>query len=188
MSARRSPLSAGRVVRASCLAGVTCVLLACGPATVDHTPTGNLLDTDTQSIEESVGHWQAWYSTDIRRSTDGAQRGQASLRIAITEPFGWGVAFDNWPGFPAAPGRHRAELWARTAAGSALDLSVTLHWRDESGNDLDQTQVRVPLERAWRKVGRDLTAPPGTTRVWLELTGSEGEPGDAIEVDEVFVL
>jgi hypothetical protein len=188
MSARCSRPSAGFTLRALFAAGAPCVLFACGPKTVDHTPDGNLLDVDTQSIEGSVGHWQAWYSTDVTRSTHGAQNGQASLRIEITERFGWGVSLDNWPGFPAAPGRHRAELWARSVAGSALDLSVSLYFRDESGGDLDKTVVRMPLDRSWRKLGSDLTAPSGTMRVWVELTGGEGEPGDAIEVDEIYVL
>jgi hypothetical protein len=188
MSEQCRRLFVGRAARVLYAAAVSCVLSACGPATVDHTPTGNLLDIDTQSLEESLGHWHAWYSADIARSTDGAQRGKASLRIEVTERFGWGVELDNWPGFPAAPGLHRIELWARTVSGSALVLVVTLHWRNESGDDLDKVEVRLPLDRSWRKLGRDLTAPPGTRRIWVELTGSEGEPGDAIQVDEVFVL
>jgi hypothetical protein len=188
MSEPCSRVSVGRATRVLYATAVSCVLAACGPATVDHTPTGNLLDIDTQSLEESVGHWHAWYSTDITRSTGGAQRGNASLRIEVTEPFGWGVELDNWPGFPAAPGLHRTELWARSVSGSALVLVVTVHWRNESGDDLDKMELRLPLDRSWQKLGRDLTAPSGTKRLWVELTGSEGEPGDAIEVDEIFVL
>jgi hypothetical protein len=172
---------------AACAASALSLLPACGPASVDHTPTGNILDPDTQSLEESIGHWQPWYSTDVARSTAGAQRGLASLQIEVTAPFGWGVQLDNWPGFPAAPGRHRAELWARAVSGSALELIVSVRARDDSG-DLESRALRLRLDRSWRKLGGDFMAPPGTTRIAIELTGVEGKPGDAIQVDEIFVL
>jgi hypothetical protein len=194
MSTNRAWTAAHRrfSVRSLACAGCACfassVLSACGPATVDHTPAGNILDADTQSLESGTGHWQSWYSTDITRTTDGARRGRASLHIEVTELYGWGVQLDNWPGFPAAPGRHRAELWARAVAGSALELLVTVHWRGNSGDDIQKDDLRLRLDRTWRKVGQDVTAPPGTERVWIELTGGDGDPGDAIQVDEIFVL
>jgi hypothetical protein len=163
-------------------------LPACGATTIDHTPEGNILDADTQSLEGGLGHWQAWYSVDVSRATDGAQRGHGSLRIAVTDPFGWGAQLDNWPGFPAAPGDHRAELWARAVSGSGLELKVSVHWKTESGDDLHSEELRAPLGGAWRKLERDLLAPSGTKRVTLELTGGEGDPGDALEVDEIFLL
>jgi hypothetical protein len=168
--------------------GALGALSACGPATVDHTPAGNLLDADTEDLEGGLGHWQAWYSTHVTRSTDSARRGRASLRIAITAPDGWGVQLDNWPGYPATPGRHRIELWARTATGSALDLNVSLRWRNEAGADLQTDVVKLRPDGAWQSAGRDLDAPSATTRVSIELTGHEGGPGDTLEVDEVFVL
>jgi hypothetical protein len=163
-------------------------LPACGAATVDHTPQGNILDSDTQSLEGGLGHWQAWYSVNVTRSTEDARHGRASLRIDVTAPFGWGAQLDNWPGFAAEPGPHRAELWARAVSGSGLDLQVSIHWKTESGDDLDSEELRTPLDGAWRKLGRDLSAPAGTARVTLELTGGEGEPGDALQVDEIFLL
>jgi hypothetical protein len=177
-----------RWIASGCAVSAICALSACGPVAVDHTPTGNILDVDTQSFEGGVGHWQAWYSTDIERSTEAAQRGLSCLRIEITALFGWGVQLDNWPGFHASPGPHRAELWARAVSGSALTLTASIHSRNESGDDLQSSEARMPLERAWRKLGRDFTAPPGTARIFLELTGADGEPGDAIQVDEIFVL
>lgn len=165
-----------------------CALPACGTATIDHTPQGNILDADTQSLEGGLGHWQAWYSVDVSQSTDSAQSGRASLRIDVTDPFGWGAQLDNWPGFAAGPGDHRVELWARAAAGSGLELRASVHWKTESGEDLHSEELRSPLDGAWRKLERDLPAPSGTKRVTLELTGVEGGPGDAVEVDEIFVL
>lgn len=163
-------------------------LPACGPATADHTPAGNLLDADTEDLEGGLGHWQAWYSTTVTRSLDGARRGRASLHIAITAPDGWGVQQDNWPGFPAAPGRHRAELWARAASARALELAASIRWRDEAGADLQTSMVRAVLDGTWRAFGQDLEAPSGTTRLGVQLTGDEGGPGDAVEVDEILML
>lgn len=166
---------------------VLSALSACGPAAVDHTPAGNILDADTQGLEGGTGHWQAWYSTRIARSTGAAQQGGASLGIDVTAADGWGVQFDNWPGFAVASGAHRIELWARSAAGSALELNVSVHWRNDSGDDLRSDQLRMPLDREWRKLGQDAMAPRGTARTWVELTG-DGGPGDALEVDEIFIL
>jgi hypothetical protein len=163
-------------------------LSGCGGTTIDHTPEGNILDADTQSLEGGLGHWQAWYSVKVSRATGAAQRGQASLRIEVTDPFGWGAQFDNWPGFAAGPGDHRVELWGRAVSGSGLELKVSIHWKTESGDDLHAEEVRAPLNGAWQKLQRDLLAPSGTKRVTIELTGGEGDPGDALEVDEIFLL
>jgi hypothetical protein len=164
------------------------VLPACGPAVVDHTPTGNILDTDTQSLEGGLGHWQPWYSTDLGRSTDDPHRGDGSLRITVTANDGWGVQLDNWPGFPATPGNHHIDLWARIAFGSALDLVVSIRWRNDTGGDLQTDVLHTRPNDTWQPLGRDLTAPAGTTRAALELTGSEAGPGDALDVDEIFLL
>jgi hypothetical protein len=164
------------------------VLPACGPAVVDHTPAGNILDADTQSLEGGLGHWQAWFSTDVGRSSDDPHRGHASLRITVTAPDGWGVELDNWPGFSATPGNHHIDLWARGASGSALDLAVSIRWRNDAGGDLQTDLLRTRPNDTWQPVGRDLTAPTGTTRAAVELTGSEAGPGDAVDVDEIFLL
>jgi hypothetical protein len=178
------PTAATAVVAAVALG----VLPACGPAVVDHTPVGNILDTDTQSLEGGLGHWQAWFSTDVGRSTDDPHRGQASLRITVTAPDGWGVELDNWPGFPATPGNRHIDLWARAASGSALDLEVSIRWRNDAGGDLQTDELHMRPNDTWQPIGRDLTAPTGTSRASLELTGSEAGPGDALEVDEIFLL
>lgn len=190
VKARVAPgLAGSRACSFICLiALLLTVLSACDPAAVDHTPEGNILDSDTESLEGGVGHWEMWYATKLARSTERPHRGQASLRIAITAPDGWGVQFDNWPGFAATAGPHHLDLWVRTAAGSALDLAATVRWRNEAGNDLQTDALRARPSGAWQAFGRDLTAPAGTTRAALEVTGSEGGAGDAIDLDEIFLL
>lgn len=160
----------------------------CGPAVVDHTPSGNLFDADTESLEGGLGHWETWFSTSVARTDEDAQRGHASLRITVTAPYGWGVGLDNWPGFSARPGLHRLDVWARSVSGRALDLTSSIRWRNEAGDDLQTDMVQSRLGAPWTPAGRDLTAPPGTTRATIELTGSEGGPGDTIDVDEIFLL
>ena len=164
------------------------LLPACGPAVLDHTPAGNILDSDTQSLEGGIGHWHAWFSTDVERDTADPHRGDASLRITVTAPNGWGVELDNWPGFPAVPGSHHVDLWARAASGSALDLVVSVVWRNDAGDDLQTDMLSTRPTSSWEPVGRDLIAPIVTTRAGLELTGSEAGPGDAVDVDEIFLL
>jgi len=160
----------------------------CGASTVDHTPVGNLLDADTEGLEGGLGHWEVWYSADVARTTADARRGDASLRISVTAPDGWGVQLDNWPGFSAAPGRHHVDLWVRAVSSRALDLAAAVRWRDDAGNALQTDVVRVRPSSGWQSSSRDLTAPTGTTRAAIELTGSEGGPGDVLDVDEIFLL
>jgi hypothetical protein len=186
-AARRRP-SPAITAAATAAAAALATLPACGPTGLDHTPAGNILDADTESIEGGLGHWYMWFSTDLARTTDRPRRGLASMRVTVNKPYGWGVQLDNWPGFPAAPGDHHVDLAVRAAAGSALDLEVAIRWRNTAGDDLQTDVLRVRPDDAWQLIGRDLTAPAGTTRAAIELTGSEGDPGDAIDVDEIFLL
>lgn len=187
--APRSVIAALSIVAAECVVVAALgILTGCGPNLVDHTPAGNLLDPDTESLEGGLGHWEMWYSADVARTTADAQRGSASLRITVTARDGWGVQLDNWPGFPAAPGRHHVDLWVRAVSSTALDLEASIRWRDESGGALQTDLVRLRPNQTWQPGGRDLTAPAGTTRAALELAGSAGGPGDTVDVDEIFLL
>jgi hypothetical protein len=131
----------------------------------------------------------AWYSSRIARDSAAARTGSAGLRITVTDPFGWGVALDNWPGFAARPGLRRASFWARVSQGNEIAVELRISWRDASGNELGQRSlVTPPLGSAWVKSSIDLTAPAGTERVTLEVSGPEGSPGDVIDVDDVAVF
>lgn len=163
-------------------------LTACGPTVVDHTPTSNLLDAETASLEAGVGHWEAWYGTKISRDPGAARLGEAGLRIELTEPHGWGVTLDNYPGFPATPGAHRATFWARAVRGSSLRVEMKVSWRDATGKELQAHPLVSPVLGAeWVNARLDMEAPANAERVSVDLTGSEGSPGDVLEVDEVFV-
>lgn len=163
-------------------------LTACGPTVVDHSPTSNLLDADTSSLEAGAGHWDAWYATTISRDPDAARQGEAGLRIEITEPYGWGVTLDNYPGFRATPGAHRATFWARAVRGSSLKVELKVSWRDATGEEIQaQSLVSPVLGADWVNTRLEMVAPANAERLGVELTGDEGAPGDVLEVDEVFV-
>ncbi|WP_241758617.1 hypothetical protein [Pyxidicoccus parkwayensis] len=163
-------------------------LTACDPAIIDHAPTSNLLDAETASLETGLGQWSAWYSTEISREATAARDGEAGLRVAVTGPYGWGVQLDNWPGFAASPGAHRVSFWARGTPGHSLVAQMRVGWRDASGEELQSEQLSsAVLSAEWVRTARELTAPPGTERVWVEVTGSEGAPGDVIDLDVLVV-
>ncbi|MFP2923725.1 hypothetical protein ACLESO_00645 [Pyxidicoccus sp. 3LG] len=163
-------------------------LTACEPAIIDHSPTSNLLDVETASLETGLGQWVAWFSVTVSREPTAAKDGEAGMRVEVTEPYGWGVHLDNWPGFAASPGAHRASFWARGTPGGALVAEMRVSWRDASGRELHSELLSSPvLSAEWVRTARELTAPAGTERVGVEVTGTEGVPGDVIELD-VLVL
>jgi Right handed beta helix region len=153
------------------------------------TASCNLVDANTQGLEGGIGEWIAWYSTTVSRSTAEAKAGSASLLVDITASYGWGVQLANWPGFSAGAGPKSISFWARSGAGSAsLTPSLSVHWRNASGDDLKVDTVALKdLTTSWRKASLSATAPEGTSYVFLELTGTTGGAGDSFYVDQVFV-
>lgn len=163
-------------------------LTACEPAVIDHPPTSNLLDAETASLETGLGQWVPWFSVNVSSDPTAARDGEAGMRVEVTEPYGWGVQADNWPGFAAAPGAHRASFWARGTPKRSLAAELQVSWRDASGEELRSEVLSSPvLSAEWVQTARELTAPPGTERVSVAVTGSEGAPGDVIELDVLVV-
>lgn len=174
----------GRVFAACVL---TLCATACGPTHVDHTPTSNLLDADSATFEDGVGEWVAWFSSRISREPDAAKTGASGLKVEVTDPYGWGIQLDNWPGFEASPGLYRASFWARAPAGHQ-EILLEVAWRDENGEELQvDALTSEPLDAEWTRIVQEVTAPKGTTRVGLMVTGDEGEPGEVVELD-AFLL
>ncbi|WP_426754651.1 hypothetical protein [Myxococcus sp. Y35] len=163
-------------------------LTACEPAIIDHSPTSNLLDAETASLETGLGYWIAWYSATVSTAPAAAREGEAGMRVQVTGPHGWGVHLDNWPGFAASPGAHRASFWARGTPGRSLVAEMRVSWRDSGGRELQAETLSSPvLSEQWVRTARELTAPAGTERVSVEVTGAEGAPGDVIELDVLVV-
>src|ERR1700722_15087530 len=78
----------------------------------------NLLDANSQGFEGRVGEWGPWYSTSVARSTAAAKAGSASLLVTVTDPYGWGIGMNDWPGVTASPGAVNISFWAKRAAGN----------------------------------------------------------------------
>ncbi|OJT20379.1 hypothetical protein BO221_30620 [Archangium sp. Cb G35] len=163
-------------------------LTACEPVIIDHPPTSNLLDAETASLETGFGQWAPWFSVNVSRAPTAARDGEAGMRVEVTALYGWGVHSDNWPGFAASPGAHRASFWARGTPGRALAAEMRVSWRDARGQELRSEVLSSPvLSSEWVRTARELTAPAGTERVGVEVTGTEGAPGDVIELDVLVV-
>jgi hypothetical protein len=170
------------------MVSLVAALTACEPAIIDHSPTSNLLDAETASLETGLGQWTAWFSVTVSREPTAARDGEAGMRVEVTEPYGWGVHLDNWPGFAASPGTHRASFWARGTPAASLVAQMRVSWRDASGRELQSEVLSSPvLSAEWVQTARELTAPAGTERVGVEVTGTEGAPGDVIELDVLVV-
>ncbi|WP_338866407.1 hypothetical protein [Myxococcus stipitatus] len=167
---------------------LTATLTACEPEVIDHAPASNLIDAESASLETGLGVWAPWFGVSVSRTPTAAREGDAGLRVEVTEPYGWGVSLDNWPGFVAAPGPHRVSFWARVTQGRSQVAEMTVIWRDAGGRELRAETVSSPaLTRQWVRTARELTAPTGTERVSVAVTGAEGAPGDVIELDVVVV-
>jgi hypothetical protein len=164
------------------------LLAGCDPALVDHSPTTNLLDEQTSSLEGGMGHWTAWFSARISSEADAARVGAAGLRIVVTAPYGWGVTLDNWPGFRAGEGNHRATFWARAVRGSGITAEMLVTWLDPSGSDLRRDSLSSSMLGAnWVKSASEMVAPARTDRVVVQIVGVEGEIDDVVEVDAVYL-
>jgi hypothetical protein len=150
-------------------------------------PPSGLIDADTSTLEGGVGQWVPWFSSAVTSSTDQAHGGTHSLKVAVTNPFGWGVTQANWPGFTAVPGSRTIGFWGLAPSGSGLAATMSVNWRDASGALLQTDVLTLPVGASWANATAVVTAPPGTARVGVDLTNSAGVAGDVVYVDDVTV-
>ncbi|MGQ0504398.1 MAG: hypothetical protein ACT4TC_03690 [Myxococcaceae bacterium] len=164
-----------------------CFLLASCAQSVDHTPTTDLVDEESSTLETGVGVWQNWFSTRVRQDAASARSGAAGLSVSVVAPNGWGVQVSNWPGFKATPGLHRASFWARQAEGESIVVDAEIAWRDTQGDELKrETLSSKQLLAEWERFELELTAPEGTAFVTIAFVG-DGEPGAAFALDEIHL-
>jgi len=150
-------------------------------------PTANALDANTSTLEGSTGYWVPWYSSTVAQSTAEAHSGTHSLQVNITAANGWGVQLYNAPYFPTHPGAKVLSFWAMSKSKSlAVTMSVT--WRDNSGNVLQTDNVTIPaLTNKWKQ-GLLLTdAPPGASFVNVALVSATGVSGNTLYLDDFVV-
>jgi hypothetical protein len=150
--------------------------------------TTNDLDEDTATLEgASTGAWQDWYSESVSQSTAEAHAGSHSLKVDVTDPWGWAVQLSNWPGFESSQGAKVLSMWGKVGTGSNLQPKMTVKWMDENYTVLQTDQVTLPvLTTSWQKVSALVDAPAGTATALVSLSGS-GSPGDALYLDDLVV-
>ena len=150
-------------------------------------PSGNLIDVDTATLEGSIGHWESWFSDTVSQSSDSAHTGSNSLLINVTDPFGWGVQLNNYPGFTAAPGDKTLSFWAKLGSGTDVHPTMTVQWLDADHALLQTDTVTMPtLTTSWQNATSHVTAPAGTSSFLVLFTGADG-PGDSLYIDDAVV-
>jgi len=151
-------------------------------------PVANVLDTDTATIEGSVGEWSSWYSDTVARSSAEAHSGSHSLLTTVTSGGGWGLQLNNYPGFSAIAGPKNVSFWAKQGSGSIANVTLRLRWFDNSSTLLQTDTVPLTgLSGSWKQGSASLTAPSGTTSVFLEVYSSSGSTGDSLYLDDFVV-
>jgi len=150
-------------------------------------PPSNLLDPDTASLEGSIGTWIPWYSDTTAQSTAEAESGTHSLQVNITAAYGWGVQTSSWPGVPASPGSATISFWGMSIA-SGISATMTVQWRDASGNLLGTTAAALPaLSATWQEGTATGTAPTGTAYATVTLTGTSATSGVSLFLDNLGI-
>jgi len=146
------------------------------------------LDTDTATIEGSVGAWDTWFSTNIARSALQAHSGSRSLEVTLTSGGSWGLQLSNYPGFAATSGAKHASFWAKQGSGAIGNVTLRLRWFDGSSTLLQTDTVTLSsLSTSWQQGTASLTAPTGTQSVFLEVTSSSGSTGNTLYLDDFVV-
>jgi hypothetical protein len=159
-----------------------------GTGSGNQPPATNDLNADTATLEGSVGHWQDWYSESVTQSGEQAHGGTHSLKVNITDPWGWGVQIDNWPGFETSPGTKTISFWGKLGAGSNLTPKMTVKWLDSGYNVLQTDTATLPaLTSSWQKTSALVDAPNGAATALVYLSGTTGTSGDYFYLDDLSV-
>lgn len=159
-----------------------------GPNNPPPPSTANYLDTNTATLEGSLGQWVSWFSSNIQRSSSEAHAGSHSMKIDITAPFGWGVILNNWPGFAVNTGDKTISFWSKLGSGSNLQVRLEAQW-----HDINQTLLRTDtllspvLTTTWQQTSTIVTPPAGAATVNLVLSHGSGTTGNSLYVDDIVV-
>ncbi|GAM17831.1 hypothetical protein SAMD00019534_010060 [Acytostelium subglobosum LB1] len=126
-------------------------------------PSTNFLDTNSATLEGSIGQWASWYSADVAQSSAQAHSGSKSLLVTVTGQWGWGVSVSNYPGFAATAGAKTVTLWTRLGSGTNVQPTFTIKWLNSAQAVLQTNSIALsPLSTTWNKVTAPITAPAGT--------------------------
>lgn len=152
-----------------------------------HPLTANFLDTNTATLEGSLGQWQDWFNETISQSAAEAHSGTKSMKVAIDDAF-WGVQLSNSPGFPTIPGAKTVSFWAKGSYANSTVGTLSVKWIDAGGNPIQTDGLPIAnLTSSWQKISADVTAPAGAVDVYLTITSSSGHTGDVVYLDDFVV-
>jgi hypothetical protein len=163
-----------------------------GSSISGQTPVANMLDTDTATLEGSIGRWQDWFSTSVVRSPDTAHTGSYSLRATMAAGGSWGVELNNWPGFDVqTSGTKRVSFWAKQGTGTVSNVRLRVTWYDANQQAISDPQnpVEIPLTLSanWQEGTATVTAPSGTNTVHLQFLSSSGGAGNSVYIDDIVI-
>jgi hypothetical protein len=150
-------------------------------------PVTNSLDTNTATLETNIGQWVQWFNVTAARSTADAHSGTASLLLTATG--GNGAAnVNNYPGFDAGPGPKNISFWAKRGSGSIATATMIVKWFNSSQQQLQSNSIPLTLSTSWQQAtNTTITAPAGTTTVFVELHTSSGSAGNTVFADDFVV-
>jgi hypothetical protein len=147
----------------------------------------NSVDSATSDLETGIGAWESWYSADVAQTTEQTQKGTKSLKVSVTDPWGWAVQLSNFPGFDANPGAKRISYYARQGSGNISNLTLRVKWMDSSQNVIQSDSVPLSLSGSWQHATSDVTAPAGTVSAYVDVSSSSGTSTDSLYLDNVVI-
>ena len=151
------------------------------------TPGVNLLDTNTASLEGSLGAWIPWFSDSIAQSGTYAESGSHSLQVNITAAYGWGVETNLWPGFAATAGPVNLSFWAMSGS-SGLNANLEVSWLSATGTVLGTSSASLAsVTSTWQEATASATAPAGTAYANVTFSGTGGAVGNTLYLDQIYV-
>lgn len=162
----------------------------------NHLVVTNAIDSDTATLEGSIGQWDAWFSANVSQSTAEAHTGTHSLKVDITAPFGWGALLTDPKGPPITTTPKNISYWVKLGSGTNLKSRFEVKWLDENGDPIvgstDVLLVSPVLTTSWQKVSTALpeTPPTGARYANIHLvsdSGAGGSAGNVIYFDD-FVI
>jgi len=145
----------------------------------------NSIDTATSDLETGVGVWESWYSADVTQSSDEAQRGTKSLKISVTDPWGWAAQLSNFPGFDTTAGAKRISYWIKKGVGNINDVALRVKWLDANQDVIQTDTLPVATTSTWQRITADVTAPSGSVSAYFDVSSDDGAVGDTIYIDNV---
>jgi hypothetical protein len=157
-------------------------------STYQSTPIANYIDTNTSTLESSIGRWASWYGGTVARSNLEAHTGAYSLQVTVDTGGGWASQLNNYPGFASRGGDKRISFWAKQGSGAISNVGLRVKWFNANGTPLQTDTASIgTLSTSWQEGIANVTAPPAAETVFLEFFSNSGSAGNTLFADD-FVI